>query len=81
MFRLDGTGVRTGGDLTIIVTGSTWGMLVPDGPLTVNEVGWDPGWKPRAGTGTGQQPGTWNATGARSPQATRWTPVTGACDT
>ena len=34
-----------------------------------------------AGAGTGRQPGTWNARGARSPQATRWTPVTGACDT
>ena len=32
----------------------------------------------RGNAGTGQKPGTWKSNCARSPQPTRWTPVTAA---
>ena len=35
----------------------------------------------RGSAGTGQRPGTWESSCARSPQPTRWTPVTGGCST
>ena len=35
----------------------------------------------RGGAGTGQQPGTWRSSCARSPPPTRWTPATAASST
>src|SRR6266851_3111878 len=36
---------------------------------------------PKYTRGTGQRPGTWHGSSARSPLATRWTPVTAVCNT